>query len=83
MSYASIDGLETEAQLAHIEDALTLNKLNRPVNANVTGLCEDCDEPIPARRLQLVPNAACCIACQSTRDLNPINRFTHKNPYVP
>jgi phage/conjugal plasmid C-4 type zinc finger TraR family protein len=83
MSYASIDGLETEAQLAHIEDSLTLNRLNRIINSNVTGLCEECDEPIPAPRLKAVPNAACCIQCQSERDSNFVSRFTHKNPYVP
>ena len=32
------------------------------------GLCEDCEEDIPRKRLQLVPYATLCAACQSKRD---------------
>ncbi len=27
------------------------------------GVCEDCDEPIPERRLQAVPYATLCVSC--------------------
>lgn len=32
------------------------------------GLCEECSEPILAKRLELVPYAALCLACQSKAD---------------
>jgi DnaK suppressor protein len=32
------------------------------------GLCEDCGQPIPPERLQAVPEATRCVACQSQRD---------------
>jgi DnaK suppressor protein len=32
------------------------------------GLCEACDEPIPARRLELQPWARLCITCQSEKE---------------
>ena len=32
------------------------------------GLCEDCEEPIAPKRLQLMPYAALCPACQSRRE---------------
>jgi DnaK suppressor protein len=32
------------------------------------GLCEDCEEPIPPRRLELMPWARLCIDCQGRRE---------------
>ncbi len=32
------------------------------------GLCGDCEEPIPAKRLKIVPWAAYCVPCQSRTD---------------
>jgi DnaK suppressor protein len=32
------------------------------------GLCEDCEEAIPTRRLELMPWTTLCIACQSKRE---------------
>ena len=32
------------------------------------GLCEECEEPIAARRLQLMPQATLCAPCQSKAD---------------
>ena len=32
------------------------------------GLCQDCEEPIPLRRLELIPYATLCATCQSKRD---------------
>lgn len=34
------------------------------------GLCEDCGEDIPARRLELMPWARLCIECQGGREGN-------------
>lgn len=32
------------------------------------GLCEECEEEIPPKRLALVPYATLCVACQAKRD---------------
>jgi DnaK suppressor protein len=32
------------------------------------GLCEECEEPIPPRRLELMPWATLCIECQGRRE---------------
>lgn len=32
------------------------------------GLCEDCEEEIPQKRLLLMPHALLCAACQTKRD---------------
>ncbi len=34
------------------------------------GICEECDEPIPLKRLHAIPWAACCISCQERVDNN-------------
>lgn len=35
--------------------------------------CEECGEPIPERRREVVPGVRTCIACQSGRDAQRIN----------
>lgn len=37
-------------------------------DAELFGLCEECEEPIPAPRLKAVPDAQFCAACQGKRD---------------
>lgn len=32
------------------------------------GICEDCGHEIPPRRLQVIPSATLCVACQSRRE---------------
>lgn len=31
-------------------------------------LCENCDQPIPSKRLELVPSARLCVQCKSNDD---------------
>ncbi len=83
MSYASIDGLENEAQEAHIQDSIKLQKLKQGQNKNESGLCEDCGQKIPQARLDRIPNANCCVVCQESREENPKTKVTYKNPYIP
>lgn len=50
---------ETEvAELKLIEDALVR------IDKGIYGICVQCEEPIPERRLEYYPYAARCIACQ-------------------
>jgi RNA polymerase-binding transcription factor DksA len=32
------------------------------------GICNECGEPIPAKRLKIVPWATCCVPCQDRTD---------------
>lgn len=48
--------------LDQIEGAL------RKMEKNVYGLCESCQKPIPKLRLEAVPFARYCIACQSSSE---------------
>lgn len=83
MSYASIDGLESQAQEAHIEDSIKLQKLKLGTNQNSSGVCEECGGKIPSARLKAVPNANCCISCQEEQETSPKTKITFKNPYIP
>lgn len=52
------------AALKAIDDALR-RMIDEP---DEYGLCEECDEPIPQRRLLLMPEARMCAACQDEHD---------------
>ncbi|WP_037587020.1 TraR/DksA C4-type zinc finger protein [Stenoxybacter acetivorans] len=52
------------------ETALARVGVNAPP-ANATGLCLECGTPIPAARLQAIPNAAYCVACQVLFEAHP------------
>lgn len=41
------------------------------------GLCESCEEPINPRRLQAMPHARMCVACQSAIE-DPVKRGPRK-----
>jgi len=43
-----------------------LSRLER--EPDMAGLCEDCEEPIPDKRLEVVPYATMCAACRGKRD---------------
>lgn len=38
------------------------------IEAGTFGICEDCDEPIPARRLSRMPYATVCVPCKQKRE---------------
>jgi hypothetical protein len=52
-------------------------------------MCTECSEPIPAKRLQVRPNATRCVFCQTSHDeiakeysvdLSRLNRFAVRSP---
>lgn len=61
---ASTRNRERARQLHEIDEALA--RLNE--DPDEYGLCEDCEEDIPTRRLELMPWTTLCIACQSKRE---------------
>ena len=55
------------------ERAALLHRLDKAIRKidrepELFGLCEECEEPIPAARLKAVPHALLCLACQARRD---------------
>lgn len=59
---------ELEAALARLDD-----------DPEGFGLCEECDEPIKARRLELMPWVRLCIDCQGQREKAAERRGTRKH----
>src|SRR5579885_2806310 len=51
------------ARLSQIEDALSR------IEKQVYGLCQDCDEPIPEKRLLANPYCLTCVSCAEEREL--------------
>lgn len=53
-------------------DKLTLRKISdalRKIEDGSFGLCEECEEPIPEKRLIAVPGCATCIGCAEQQEL--------------
>ncbi|WP_181197397.1 TraR/DksA family transcriptional regulator [Enhygromyxa salina] len=61
---ASNRNRERGERLAQIRDALALID----EDPEEFGLCEDCEEPIKARRIELMPWVVLCVACQEKRE---------------
>ncbi|MCM4077972.1 TraR/DksA family transcriptional regulator [Paractinoplanes hotanensis] len=51
----------TRQSLEHISGAL------RRLAEGTYGICEECDAPIPSERLEALPHARYCVACQQKR----------------
>ena len=66
-SIASARNRERMERLAKVDEVLHLIGTD---SASV-GLCAECEEPIPARRLQLMPFATHCVPCQSSSEVSP------------
>lgn len=75
------DGDETDEvqgnMLIELENQLTTrnhNKLHqingaiKRINDNTYGVCEDCEEDIPEKRLQLNPYFVTCVSCAEERE---------------
>lgn len=75
---ASKRNRERARQLTAIAEALSLID----EDPEDYGMCEDCSEPIPRRRLELVPWATLCIPCKETRERNEdVSRRRHLTDY--
>jgi DnaK suppressor protein len=50
---------------------LELNRINHAlhrIEAGTFGICEECDDEIPLKRLRVRPDAALCLNCQETNE---------------
>lgn len=61
------DGAEQEQIDATVADALARVRNALPAGESRTH-CEDCGEPIPARRREAIAGVTRCVACQETED---------------
>lgn len=52
----------------YIDELHTIDRALDRINNNSYGLCLACQAPIEPLRLDCFPDAACCSACQETRD---------------
>ncbi len=50
------------------EDMVQIDRALDRVAAGCYGLCEDCHQPIPPKRLEVRPTATLCVSCQSQRE---------------
>jgi DnaK suppressor protein len=69
------DSSEQETTLQLIEsNSLSMRDVDdalKRIEAGTYGLCEDCEQLIPAARLAVLPHARFCIGCQSKREGMP------------
>lgn len=65
-----------------VQDAVSFARLRVPAGPSAED-CDECGEPIPARRREALPGVRTCDACQSERDKRPafsgINRRGSKD----
>ena len=73
------------AQLLHVEDSLALQRELATPADNPSGVCRECDEPIPQARLKAIPNCRMCIDCQNILEHKKGLSAAYKcrNNYVP
>ena len=65
-----------------VRDAVSFARLRMPAGPSAED-CDECGEPIPARRREALPGVRTCVACQGERDKRPafsgINRRGSKD----
>ena len=65
--------LQTLASQRNKKQAELLKQIDRALrrlesDPGLVGLCEECEEPIPDKRLEVMPHATMCAACRAKRD---------------
>ncbi len=74
-SIASNRNRERAERLVQIRDALAL----LDEDPDEYGVCEACDEPIPRKRLELMPWVTLCVRCQDKLERDGRGPGTRKN----
>lgn len=60
----SLENLKISLQDTEIEEYNRIQKALEMIEEGSYGICIDCGEPVPAKRLKLYPNATRCLVCQ-------------------
>jgi RNA polymerase-binding transcription factor DksA len=45
------------------------------IDKGVYGVCDDCGQQIDRERLEIIPEATCCVKCQRTRERQAASQF--------
>lgn len=63
------DAADRSAQLQeeHMQRAMAAREAARPARPSAE-VCVECDEPIPARRQELLPGVQLCCSCQEIKE---------------
>ncbi len=68
------DGADTDQLCALVDlNSSNIDQIDlalKKLDTGDYGICESCKEPIPAARLEFLPFAAMCVACQQKKELN-------------
>jgi DnaK suppressor protein len=54
----------------------------RRIRDGAFGICEQCDEDIPAKRLAAIPWASLCVVCQEAAERNPFGTRILGDPLI-
>ena len=60
----------------HVDEVRAIDAALIRIAEGNYGVCIDCDEPIPAARLQAYPTAKRCLACQAAHEKEPLEPAT-------
>ena len=58
----------SELMIAHSLDAHKNRPKEEPLIIDGVRCCVDCEEPIPVRRIELLPDAVRCVECQEVHE---------------
>ena len=68
--------LELDEIDRHVEEIRNIDAALIRIAEGNYGVCVDCDEPIPAARLQAYPTAKRCLNCQAAHEKEPLEPAT-------
>jgi DnaK suppressor protein len=60
----SMEKLQNTLQQSEMDEVRLIDNALERINRNEYGVCIDCGNPIPEKRLETFPYAARCVACQ-------------------
>ncbi len=64
-----VDKSKNKTVVAHLKQLLAqVESARERLAAGTYGICMDCGRPIPPERLEVLPYATLCVACQSRRE---------------
>lgn len=77
-----IDAIQAKLMIELEKNLATRNKLKlsqiesalKKIDANIYGVCEDCEDEIPEKRLEINPYFLNCVSCAEDRETEIIKR---------
>jgi len=63
-----MESLRSSMQSAEVDEYRRIIKAIEMIDKGVYGICEDCGQAIPEKRLKMFPNAIRCLICQEVAE---------------